>query len=90
MTEEMRALVVKTLEGMAFPVDDLQDDTVLGPENLGLDSLAFAEIIMQVEEEYDVRFPQEDAPIASVDITLADFVSTLAETVATAKKANTP
>ncbi|CAL9608085.1 hypothetical protein SUDANB121_05591 [Nocardiopsis dassonvillei] len=86
MTEEMRALVVKTLEEMSFPTDDLGDGTVLGPEGLGLDSLAFAEVIVQVEEEYDVRFPQEEAPAASGDITLAAFVATLVEAVETAEK----
>lgn len=90
MTEEIRALVVKTLEEMSFPTDDLEDDTVLGPENLGLDSLAFAEIIVQVEEECGVRFPQEDAPTASANITLAAFVSTLADAVAAAKKVSAP
>lgn len=90
MTEDMRALVVRTIEEMSFPTDDLGDDTVLGPEGLGLDSLAFAEVIVQVEEEHDVRFPQEEAPVASVDITLADFVSTLVEAVAKAQKVGAP
>lgn len=85
MTEEMRVFVIKALEEMSFPTDDLKDDTVLGPEGLGLDSLAFAEVIVQAEEEYEVRFPEEDAPISSVDITFETFVETLAKAVTTAK-----
>ncbi|MFB8765387.1 phosphopantetheine-binding protein [Nocardiopsis alba] len=84
MYDEMREFVIGALEEMSFPTDDLADDSLLGPDDLGMDSLAFAEVIVQVEERYDVRFGQDEAG-GPTDISLASFVERLVKSVEIAK-----
>lgn len=58
MTEEIKKLICSTL-GLA--ADRVGDDTDL-VDDLGVDSLDVAELLMSLEEKYGVAVPDEDAP----------------------------
>lgn len=82
--DDMRDFVVKALDEMSFPVEGITDDTNIGPEGVGMDSLAFAEVIVQVEEAYGVRFDPEEAS-GSTDISLGGFAKRLVSSLESAK-----
>lgn len=60
MTTPVHDFLVKTLEAMNFPTDGLTDATPLGENGLELESLSVAELVMQLEEEYGIGFPDEE------------------------------
>ncbi|MFP8961055.1 acyl carrier protein [Streptomyces nanhaiensis] len=60
MSTPVRAFVVNTLEAMNLDTSGVADDTPLGDGGLELESLTTAELVMQVEEEYGVKFSDDD------------------------------
>jgi acyl carrier protein len=49
------------VERVGLPADDIPDDLTTSFEELGLDSLAFMEISLAVEQEYGLQIDEEDA-----------------------------
>ncbi|MCX5410044.1 acyl carrier protein (plasmid) [Streptomyces sp. NBC_00335] len=74
MSNPVRAFVVNTLETMNLDTAGVGDDTPIGDDGLELESLTTAELVMQVEEEYGVKFTDEDVE-ALQTMTLGAFVS---------------
>jgi acyl carrier protein len=60
MSISVREFVVKVLEAMNVDIAGVTDDTPIGEEGMGLESLAIAEVVMQVEEEYGIKYSDED------------------------------
>ncbi|HZN19980.1 MAG TPA: acyl carrier protein [Micromonosporaceae bacterium] len=60
MIDEVRGSVIDALLQMNFDVSDVTGDTILGPAGLDLDSLVFAELSVQLEDTYGVRFRDEE------------------------------
>jgi acyl carrier protein len=82
--DELRELVVETLNDLHQGVTDLTDDTPLGPAGLDLESLVIAELGMRVEETYGAPFADEDMERAASQ-TLGEFVAEMAERAQRAK-----
>ncbi|MFL6141271.1 MAG: phosphopantetheine-binding protein [Labedaea sp.] len=61
MTDEIRQFLLESLTEMKYATDDVDDDTVLGPAGVDLESLALAELAMRVEDQYGVRFDEDEA-----------------------------
>ena len=84
MKDELRELVVETLNDLHQGITDLTDDTPLGPAGLDLESLVIAELGMRVEETYGASFADEDMERAAGQ-TLGEFVTEMAERAERAK-----
>jgi acyl carrier protein len=74
MNSDVREFVVSSLREMNYDIDDLTDDTVLGPSGLDIDSLSVAEIAVRVEDVYRAKFFDEDMERVPV-MTLDEFVT---------------
>ncbi|WP_344865621.1 acyl carrier protein [Amycolatopsis ultiminotia] len=77
MREKIKTFVLEVLsETMLVPVDDVTEETSLGDGGLELDSLSTVELIVQVENHFAFKIPEE-AVDPSVVKTLGGFVDTV-------------
>lgn len=60
-SDQVRAFVLQSLTVMNVSIDDIEDDTVLGPVGADLDSLALAELAVRVEDQYGVKFSDDES-----------------------------
>lgn len=60
-SEQVRAFVFQSLTAMNLSTEDIDDDTVLGPAGADLDSLALAELAVRVEDQYGVKFSDDES-----------------------------
>ncbi|MCP3760323.1 acyl carrier protein [Streptomyces sp. TBY4] len=74
MSTPVRAFVVNTLETMNLDTAGVTDATPIGDDGLELESLTIAELVMQVEEEYGVKFTDEDVE-ALQTLTIGEFTA---------------
>lgn len=77
MSTDVRTFTIQSLKEMNYDVADVDDDSVLGPAGLDLESLAVAELAVRVEDEYGVKFTDEEQESAGM-WTLGEFVGTVA------------
>ena len=61
MKENIRQFLLQSLTEMNYSIDEIEDDTVLGPAGADLQSLALAELAVRVEDQYGVRFDDDEA-----------------------------
>jgi acyl carrier protein len=82
MNDEIRAFIVKTIldMGLGYELGEIQDDTVLGPEGLDMESLTMAELAVRVEDQFRVEFGTDEAEQLAL-MTIGEFVRTVAERV---------
>ena len=71
---EIRQFVVESLGAMNYDVSDVTGDTDLGPAGLDLESLALAELAVQVEDRFGVSFADTDFERLSL-MTLDEFAA---------------
>jgi acyl carrier protein len=77
MEDEVREFVVEAVRSMNYDVSDVTGDTDLGPAGLDLESLAIAELAVQVEDRFGVQFTDEDTtelPLMTLDEFAAEVV----------------
>lgn len=74
MRDQIRDFVLAALREMNYDVSDASGDTVLGPAGLDLESLALADLAVQVEEEYGVKFELDDMESTAL-MTLDEFAA---------------
>lgn len=74
MSTPVRAFVVNTLDAMNLDTSDVTDTTPIGDGGMELESLTTAELVMQVEEEYGVKFSDDDVE-GMQTMTVGDFVA---------------
>jgi acyl carrier protein len=77
MEDEVREFVVEAVRQMNYDVSDVTGDTDLGPAGLDLESLAIAELAVQVEDRFGVQFTDEDTtelPLMTLDEFAAEVV----------------
>lgn len=86
MKENVREFLLQSLKEMNYSTDGIDDDTVLGPAGADLQSLALAELAVRVEDEYGVRFDDEEAEMLA-GMTVGEF-SDLVATRAQASSAS--
>jgi acyl carrier protein len=85
MEDEVRQFVVEAVQAMNYDVSEVTGDTDLGPAGLDLESLAIAELAVQVEDRFGVEFTDEDTtelPLMTLDEFAAEVVKRIS--VATA------
>jgi acyl carrier protein len=61
MQDGIREFVIDALREMNYDVDDVDDDTTLGPAGVDLESLALAELAVRVEDRYGVKFDDDES-----------------------------
>jgi acyl carrier protein len=81
MQEEVRAFVVSSLKDMNYDVDGVDDETTLGPAGLDLESLALADLMMRVEDQYHIRFAEDESEELAL-MNVGEFTSAVATRVA--------
>ena len=72
MIDEVRQFVLDSLTEMNYSIDDIDDDTVLGPAGADLESLALAELVVRVEDRFGVKF-EEDEIETLAGMTVGEF-----------------
>ncbi|WP_406194092.1 phosphopantetheine-binding protein [Kitasatospora sp. NBC_01560] len=90
MQDRIREFVLAALTEMQYDVDDVTGDTDLGPAGLDLESLALADLSVQVEDEFGVKFDldeMESTALMTLDQFTADVAARVAATAATAGSA---
>lgn len=58
--DEVTAFIIDALSNMNHDMSEVTADSSLGPAGLDLESLSVAEIAVQVEDTYGVRFTEDD------------------------------
>ena len=81
MQDQIRTFVVKALSEMNYDVSEVTGDTDLGPAGLDLESLALADLAVQVEEEYSIKFNMDDMETTAM-MTLDEFTAEVAARIA--------
>jgi acyl carrier protein len=90
MTDDIREFTVDALRKMNYDVSDINDDTELGPAGLDLESLALADLAVQLEDHFQVKFNDDDMETLAL-MTLAEFTKAMRERIdANAEAAATP
>jgi acyl carrier protein len=72
MKDDIRQFLLQSLKEMNYSTDGIDDDTVLGPAGADLQSLALAELAVRVEDEYGVRFDDDEAEMLA-GMTVGEF-----------------
>ncbi|HEX4705041.1 MAG TPA: acyl carrier protein [Pseudonocardiaceae bacterium] len=82
MTDEIRAFIVSSLLDMdlGYDIAEIENDTVLGPEGLDLESLTMADLAIRVEDRFGVKFGNDEAERLAL-MTVGEFVATVADRV---------
>ena len=60
MNAEVYQFLVEGLKNMNFDVSDVSEETKLGPGGLDLESLALADLAVQVEDTFSVKFELDE------------------------------
>jgi acyl carrier protein len=74
--EALRAFTVDALRKMNYDVSEVTGDTELGPAGLDLESLALADLAVQLEDEYQIKFNDDDMETLAL-MTLDEFTAAL-------------
>ena len=85
MKDDIRQFLLQSLKEMNYSTEGIEDDTVLGPAGADLQSLALAELAVRVEDQYGVRFDDDEAEMLA-GMTVGEF----AELVASRAQAGSP
>jgi acyl carrier protein len=80
MTDDIREFTVEALRKMNYDVSDINDDTELGPAGLDLESLALADLAVQLEDHFQVKFNDDDMETLAL-MTLAEFTKAMRERI---------
>ena len=81
MEAEIREFTVEALREMNYDVSDVTDETQLGPAGLDLESLALADLAVQLEDQFHIKFNDDDMETLAL-MTLSEFSKKLADRVA--------
>jgi acyl carrier protein len=76
--DDIMKVILESLREMNYDTSGIGDDTLLGPAGADLESLALAELLVRVEERFDVRFEDDEAEELAV-MTVAEFRAAVAE-----------
>lgn len=78
MIETIRQFIFSSLREMNYDTEDIDDDTQLGPRGADVASLALAELAVRVEDEFGVKFSEEEAEELAAK-TVGEFCAIVAE-----------
>ncbi len=75
MPMDIKDRAVKIIaEQLGVKEEEIKEDTRFA-ENLGADSLDMVELIMELEEEFDIEIPDEDAEKAKTVKDVIDYIN---------------
>ena len=86
MQDRIREFVLAALAEMHYDVSEVTGDTDLGPAGLDLESLALADLSVQVEDEYGIKFDLDEMESTAL-MTLDQFTADVAARIAAAAPA---
>lgn len=86
MQEKVRDFVVNALREMNYDVSEVTGDTDLGPAGLDLESLALADLAVQVEDAFGVKFDLDEMESTAM-MTLDEFTAEVAGRIIAAESA---
>ena len=89
MRTDVGQFIIDVIAEMNYPVDDVEADTPLGPAGVNLESLAVAELAVRVEDEYGVRFGDEEAE-KMAGMTIGEFADEITARSGLAKSSGQP
>ncbi|MEU2610084.1 acyl carrier protein [Micromonospora sp. NPDC007271] len=81
MRDEVRTFVVEQLADMNYDVEDIDDDTTLGPSGVDLESLALADLAVRVEDRFGLKFADDESEQLAL-MTVGEFTTMVADRVA--------
>jgi acyl carrier protein len=84
MADSIRQFILDSLQEMNYDVEGIDDDTQLGPRGADLRSLSLAELALRVEDEYGVKFGDDEAEELAGK-TVGEFCAIVAERMGAAK-----
>ncbi|MER5705268.1 phosphopantetheine-binding protein [Micromonospora sp. NPDC002296] len=87
MRDEVRVFVIEQLTDMNYDVDDIDDDTTLGPSGVDLESLALADLSVRVEDRYGLKFADDESEKLAL-MTVGEFTTMIADRVAATADGN--
>jgi acyl carrier protein len=61
VADSIKQFILASLQEMNYDVEGIDDDSLLGPQGADVSSLALVEIAVRVEDEYGVKFSQDEA-----------------------------
>lgn len=61
MTDSIQQFIIGALREMNYDVEGIDGSTQLGPRGADLKSLSLAELAIRVEDEYGVKFGEDEA-----------------------------
>lgn len=76
LTQELKAKIITQLNLEDLTVADLEDDTPLFGDGLGLDSIDALELIVMLDKSYGIKLadPKEGRKVFETIQTMADFI----------------
>jgi acyl carrier protein len=77
-TDSIRQFIFSSLSEMNYDTDGIDNDSELGPRGADLASLALVELALRVEEEFGVKFSEEEAEELAGK-TVGEFCAIVAE-----------
>jgi acyl carrier protein len=77
MIDSIRQFIFDSLEEMDCDIEDIDDNSQLGPRGADLSSLSLAELALRVEDEYGIRFGEEETEKLA-GLTVAQFCAVVA------------
>ena len=78
MIETIRQFIFSSLVDMNYDTEGIDDDTQLGPRGVDVASLSLAELAVRVEDEFGVKFTEEEAEDLAGK-TVGEFCAIVAE-----------
>ena len=81
MQDQIRDFVIEALNAMNYEVSEVTGDTELGPAGIDLESLALADLAVQVEEEYGIKYKLDDMEGTAM-MTLDEFTADVVDRIA--------
>lgn len=72
MLDEIRQFVLDSLTDMNYSIDDIDDDTELGPAGADVESIALAELAVRVEDQFGVKFTDDESEMLT-RMTVGEF-----------------
>jgi|ERR1700729_943259 acyl carrier protein len=86
VADSIKQFILDTLQEMNYDVEGIDDDSQLGPAGADVSSLALVELAVRVEDEYGVKFSQDEAEELAGK-TVGEFCLIVADRMDTAKTA---
>lgn len=76
LTQELKEKIIAQLNLEDISVEDLQDDTPLFGDGLGLDSIDALELIVLLDKQYGIKLadPKEGRKVFETVQTMADYI----------------